>query len=229
MNPERVNEPQGIFNEPGRLFQNDTPPGAPKIVRRFVVPSDPSLSAVPPTSGRVQRQLGATPEDFPGEEVVQQNSPEVPRDVVTGSFSLARAARVVHQYDVDYWSAEGVVGSVAASPLPPPSASEIESKYNDFLAYSYLPSSMVPTLSVFGDMLNPRAKISFVTSALPAAGVNTKAGTSDGLINQPATGFAVVITVLPVPFAENLQSACGGSNFFQRSSGPLYRGDRGLA
>lgn len=231
MSPERINDPVSGFNEPKRLFnQDETDIDRSKRVVLHRINSPRPTETNVATTGRVQRQIGAIPSDV--ESTTKVNSTEtekVDSDILSGSFSITRAARIIHQYDVNYWAEDGVVGYVAGSNLSAPSADELDQKYNDFLAFSYVPETMVMPKALFLSMSNPQARVATVLNAMPFAGIHVSSVRKEGLTGQTETGAPETPAQIPPPFATNLQSSCAGMSYFARSSGPLYTKQRGLA
>ena len=230
---EEVNDPVSGYNEPSRLYGSDGTDAAPKAVLRRLNPAQ-STSLGDTSTGRVQRQLGAVPSDFDVARVTAaaEEAEEIDHEVFTGGHSMVRAARTMHQYDINFWAPEGVVAYLTRSTVPAPSSDDIEAKYNDLLAFSYVPASMLPSSAVFGDLVNPQARQAFVIAALPQAGIDVRTGLAVGSAGALATQTETQPeepTLLPVPFADNLQTACAGKNYFARSTGPLYSNQRKLA
>lgn len=233
MPTDHINDPTRGFNEPQELFGNnetslDT--GRKVIVRRSFFPSpDPSITGVRRDDGRVQRQIGSVSEDFAGSSVRQSEIPQIEREVFSGSIAMIRAARIIHQYDVRFWEPDGVVTYATASNQPAPDPAQAEARYNDFLAFSYLPEQMLPTPTQFNDLTHPAARGPLVVEFLRRAGLVTSPTQTGPEVPQAFDVAAEEPPLVPPPFAENLQSSCPGDDYFARSSGPVFTSDRTVA
>lgn len=217
------------FNTETELYGSNELPRGRSIVKRY---NGGSSAATSTPTGRVQRQLGATKQDFVPDtrEVVTSEDPApIERDVYSGTVASTRAARVIHQYDIDFWGNTGVMAYATRSTQPQMSEDEITEKYNDFVAFSYLPNSLLPSKELFRDMVNPQSRTAAMPGLLLAAGLVTTPTNTVGLVNQTDLGGVEDLPTIPPPFASNLQSACGADSYFARSSGPVYTNERPLA
>jgi hypothetical protein len=170
--------------------------------------------------------MGATPDDVKSVDVQVAQEQEEPRERFTGSHAMIRAARIIHQYDVNFWDQNGVVDYAAKSGQPAPANSD--AKYDDLKAFSYLPAALLPSQELFNDLMNPTVRSPLLVSMLRTAGLNTSVGPATTSPDQD-TEEVVDIPIIPPPFAENLQSSCPGDDYFARSAGPVYSGERRLA
>lgn len=225
---ELANDPDRMFNQEQELWgDNDRDLTAKPIVRRSFISGYISPREAPsPTSGRIQRQLGATPADVKPVTAQVAQEPEEPREIFTGSNAMVRAARIVHQYDVNFWDQNGVVDYAAKSGQPAPEVSD--TRYEDLKAFSYLPDALLPSKELFDDLMNPTVRAPLLVSMMRTAGLNTSVGPAAASPDRDTEEVAD-IPIVPPPFAENLQSACPGDDYFARSAGPVYSGERRLA
>jgi hypothetical protein len=221
------------FNTETELFGSNDLPRSRSVVKRYS--SNSSLqgtSGAPVTTGRVQRQIGSTKSDFipdTREKVTSQDPDPIEHDVYAGTFTTTRAARVIHQYDIDFWGTTGVMGYATRSTQPQMSEDEITEKYNDFVAFSYVPQNLLPSKELFRDLVNPQSRTAAMPALLLAAGLVTSPTNTAGLIGQTDLGGVEALPSIPPPFASNLQSSCGADSYFARSTGPVYTNERPLA
>jgi hypothetical protein len=221
------------FNTETELFGSNELPRGKSVVKRYSGSNYVAgATGAPASTGRVQRQIGSTKKDFVPEtrEVTTSEDPApVERDVFAGTYGTTRAARVLHQYDIDFWGSTGVMGYATKSTQPQMSEDEVTQKYNDFVAFSYLPQTLLPSKELFRDLVNPQSRTAAMPALLLAAGVITSPTNTTGLIGQTDLGGVEDLPTVPPPFASNLQSSCGADSYFARSSGPVYTNERPLA
>lgn len=229
MAKDQINVPGITFNEDGELYNDDAGrAGRPNFLRRTYPPGyfdTPLVSNSPvPNSGRRVVQKVATPRDLPAGRITHATS--VPRHVsFRGSFSAVRAMRIAHQYRVNFWEESGVVGVFGANNGSDPSEAEVDTLYADLLLHNYMPSSMVVSRDEFADMVKPQRRTELLLGAVAKMGIQSQQ--EDVLLNVGAADDQgavdlddLVPLISPPPFAESLQTACPGDDYFRRT-GPL--------
>lgn len=237
------------FNERGGAFRSSRPPGRraalkpePRfdtahvpgvypVLRRFAsfveasreAADNPVLEASRKLRDPIQEERDAT-ERFVAE------AERVPREAFVTTFTLARAVRTLHMYDVSFWAPKSVAGYVSRSAAPSVRSVDLDEKYNDLKLASYVPPAMLPSDEEFRLASNPRGKEGAVQVFLEKSGVLT-AGVRRVPVSSGEDRAAPSLLAQVMPFANRLQSACVGREFFQRPTGAVYTigGTRPLA
>jgi hypothetical protein len=189
------------FNE--QTF-NGPPTQTRRILRQVSAPSAELTSSRAETrSGRTRTVFGASVEDFSKTSTVEAPAP-LRSKTLTGYFGAVRAAQVAHQHRVDFWGQTGVAATVAASPLPDPSAETLDAQYSDLQAAAYMPDSLQPSRSEFDDLARPQRRVAVVTAAATKMGI-----TNTSEVTALPAETVTLPTIAGLPFAETLQRTCG--------------------
>jgi hypothetical protein len=210
--PSQINVPTGPFNTPTRLYdgtQSNVPPIFSFLQR--LPPANPlPPSPYPAGQPAVLTEFAATEVDaITGAAVVQAAIADpVQRQPLSGSFAAVRAGRILHQYRIGFWSTAGIIDQTVASNAADPTADQIATAYQNFLAFSYLPPALTPSSDEFADLITPSKNAQNVLNALPSMGINTTIVTNP--VPDAITDTTAVDTVLPpnTPFANNLSQFC---------------------
>jgi hypothetical protein len=207
--PDQIDVDQSVFNEDGQLWNDNN--SAVIVPRRYLVPIDDTkqLPGIVKDNGRetVLRDFAAVPSDLPSEKV-SDGRVDIARMPVTGSFSAVRAARVLHQHQIKFWSDSGVIDSTTATNKADPSSDDINTMYARFLAFNYLPPSMTPSIDEFTTLVAPSKAPQNVKNALPNMGINISPASKTNQAFVQSTVSAPVQLPGNVPFANSLSSFC---------------------
>lgn len=149
------------FNTEAQIFNEN----APSKVRRFLTPlreaqSIPGIPG-PDTRPRVLRDFTDETE-LPNAPRVAAEQEDLPREPLAGSFTAVRAARILHQHRIGFWSNSGIIETITGSLAADPSREQIDDLYDKFLVFSYLPAELTPTREEFADIVTP-SKLAAVT------------------------------------------------------------------
>lgn len=220
--PDQINAP-ATFNSPGELFNDDNP----GVTNRSIIQQVPTFDEASPRSGdmsrgRVLKSIGAVTADFKHAPVTDTQDEVKTRDF-TGSFTLVRSMRVVHQHRTDFWGEAGIMSYIGHSALNDPDEAELDTAYNDMLLNNYMPSALTPSKAQFSQWSSPRKRVGMLIQNLATTGTTTGAIRSTPLSTSVA-GPRPDTLPEPPPFAENLQSACNYDNYFRRGSSSLQFG-----
>lgn len=203
--PTQVNVPESPFNSPSRVYNGE---GVEAKAYRFVTRMPASISGqLPtPTSPRVLTEFAAVAEDLSSDAIVVTDVTDtVPRTPIVGSFAAIRARRILHQYRISFWDDSGIVDQLTASSEADPSQATIDTNWNNFQLFSYLPSPLMPTQEQFADLITPSKNAANVRDSLAKMGIYT------AVVTNPAPVFILPpATSLPgqTPFASNLSQFC---------------------
>lgn len=174
------------------------PPWIPTTRRDFAVPSDVSSTPI--------HVVAPTP--------ITAYTPYV------GGFSGVRAAQVMHQHDIKFWTEGGVVDVVMKSKQPDPSSAEIDQMYADLQLFSYMPTGMLPTAAEFADQVTPSRRTLAAKRDLRKAGIfasNTNnAASAASISNTDTVGLPTLIG--QPPFADRLTDWCAMRNYIKQTN-----------
>ena len=188
---DQINVGKQVFNEPGELFDSDT---SPRVVR-YLQQLRPDRSAIE----------GIVPNE-PPDPTPRDTEDPIPRTSAVGSFSGVRAARIMHQHRIGFWTFGDVLPYVAQSQQADPTEDEIDQMYDDLLLFNYLPNSMTPTRAEFGEMTKPSKREAFIRSRLSELGVLLDQNAE--VSNAVTAAAPQQIIPAPPPFAERLSTFC---------------------
>lgn len=203
---ESLNRQGSTLNAPGQLYGPDA--SAPAF-RRALAPMDDEVVA--PTPNERPRVLTRLPgEPAPALAADTDNLPAEAPVVLDGPFSAVRAARVAHQYRVDFWSPDSdVLGVLAEDDSANPSDAQLDTMYNDLALFSYLPAQLFPTRASFGEQSKPTQRAAYLATTTADVGVGTGVQTQTPAI-RTFTGGTESGPILPVntPFAMRIGTQC---------------------
>lgn len=188
---DQINVGKQVFNEPGELFDSDA---SPRVVR-YLQQLRPERSVFE----------GIIPNEPPDPTPVEAEA-SIPRTAAVGSFSGVRAARIMHQHRIGFWSFGDILPYVSQSQQSDPTEDEIDQMYGDFLLFSYLPNGMTPSRAEFGEMAKPSKREAFLRSRLADLGVLFDLAAD--VENAVTAAVPQQIIPAPPPFAERLSTFC---------------------
>ena len=206
--PDNINL-QGVLPDTrGSLWGSNTTRRAHTFAQSIPRPQQPD--ARPPAPG-VVTNLNASIENG---RVTTKAPPEPERRVFDGPTCAVRAARLAHQYRVDFWGDSSAIATLG-SDRGDPSEAALEQAYQDFVLFSYLPSQLMPTKAAFRDMSRPSARASIIREALPAMGINTTATTQQTpqTIETYDDPSNLPLITAPPPYSETMGSLCANALF----------------
>jgi hypothetical protein len=168
--PDAVNDPNRQFNAEGSQFNGNF-----ENIQRRVYKQLPDEAPVPGTSfgarpARVRKDfVEATP------EIVQVDRGNLDAPLKErkhfGNFSAVRAARILHQHRIGFWTTFGAIEHIAVTSLPDPTQDEVDQMYKDFLLFNYLPLPMIPDSIAFANMVVPSKAAAIIRNNLPQMGI----------------------------------------------------------
>lgn len=228
--PDDINDTGTVFNEEGELFNDDAgrPVGKQYVQRTYRPGFFEEARDIPRGRGnapgrRVVQQV-ATPSDVPNTQVTTRAT-TIRSVSFKGSFSAVRAMRTAHQHRINFWEESGVVGVLGSNNASDPSEAQVDTLYADLLLHNYMPAPLVVSRDEFADMIKPQRRTELLLGAIAEMGIQSQrqdvpidVGAAD---DQGAVDFdSLVPLISPPPFAESLQTACPGDDYFRRT-GPL--------
>jgi len=202
---DRINELTHLFNTD--LF-NRSYTKVKKVIYTAMPQDAPTPGAAPSNQpAKIRRDFASVAEDT---IVEVQKPPGVYKRPVIGNFSAVRAARILHQHQVGFWTDLGVVELVAEPLQPDPSPDDTEQMYQDFLLFNYPPLARTPTKTDFVDMVTSSKTAVVLKDRLPQMGIVTGGKVQPRLndhLTNPSEADSDPTPFLPVqpPFAESLK------------------------
>jgi hypothetical protein len=128
-----------------------------------------------------------------------------------------RAARLAHQYRVDFWGDSSAIATLG-SDRGDPSEVLLDQAYNDFILFSYLPAQLMPTKAAFREMSRPSARLAVIRDSLPSMGINTAA--ENPRVQQTIESYDdpsnLPLINAPPPYSETMGSLCANALFKNR-------------
>lgn len=179
-----------VFNAPGQLF-NIFEQQRHKYLKQLPITGPTNPPDLIPDGTAVRRNF----DDFVPFVTESLPPPVIKRQAVVGSFSAVRAARILHQYLVNFWSDPDILLALN-NPAPLVySADTLTQMYADFLLFNYLPAKMTPTQQQFTEIVQPNGIFEQPLGLTPAAVV------PEDVLNEATLPP-------PIPFGESLTPFC---------------------
>lgn len=204
--PDDINTP-APFNDTGELWNDDDA----KVVRpiRYLTPLDETQAPeqIVARRPRVLRDFAAVPEDLPVDRVYD-GSVHVARETLVGSFAAVRAAKILQQYTIGFWSDAGIIETLTESQASDPSADDVATQYENFQTFSYLPASITPSQTEFADLVAPSKRPTNVRNSLSAMGLKVSNVNVDNVAVFQDTANVGQTLPDPIPFANSLSTFC---------------------
>ena len=227
LNPDSINTPSTIFNQPGDVWGNNEAPATVPLNTYYRVPQPNSAPITPdfatPQILTIQGQtLAATPDDVASTTTIPQPAAPtaIPTTPVVAPYSIARGLSILDQYRSGFWTTSDAIETIAASMATAtamdPTPAELVDAWTNFQVFSYLPVQISPSQADFNALSTPSQRATWIRAQLANIGINvssalnaptTKISLTDMMTNAlaPSTG---TITAEPPPYANTLSSIC---------------------
>lgn len=148
--PGYTNALSKTFDAPGQPFNNRSLPGY-----RFLKQLPPSGPANPTDLVPDGTQLRRNFDDYTPFASEAAPPAVFRRQTVVGNFSAVRAARILHQHAINFWTDPDIRAVLNNPPAPVYSDDVIQKLYQDFTLFNYLPAAMTPTQAEFTAIVQP--------------------------------------------------------------------------
>lgn len=205
--PDAINEPNHPFNAGGAQFN-----GVFESTNRRVYKQLPDEAPHP--GAAYNHRPARVRKDFvePSRSVVYAEEGNTKASTkerkLFGNFSAVRAAKILHQHSIGFWTTLGALEYIAATSLPDPTQDEIDQMYRDFRLFNYLPLAMTPDAVAFANMVVPSKAAVIMRSNLPQMGIVTGGVIPprlNDLLTNPSADDTVSTLPVPPPYADSLR------------------------
>ena len=122
LNPDSINTPSTIFNQPGDVWGNNEAPATVPLNTYYRVPQ-PNSAPITPDFATPQiltipgQTLAATPDDVASTTTIPQPAAPtaIPTTPVVAPYSIARGLSILDQYRSGFWTTSDAIETIAAS------------------------------------------------------------------------------------------------------------------
>ena len=212
-----INVPGAPFDSPNSEFNGPSSPAPARVPYKPMHATVPAPGAMPSSKPVVVRtsflRPGGSFVSNMGNVTAQYN-----RIPLFGNFSAVRAAKVMHQFAVGFWSSLGAINLVAASNAADPSTDQINQMWSDFNLFNYLPNSLTPLQADFMQMVTPSKAAAFITANLSNMGLNVSGTPVSNTDNLLVTGQTVDSTTPFLTPQQPFANSLGGNAFANQPS-----------